>query len=73
MKTIEEKKQRINEYLKHSEEITNLFYDLLELRNASFREITTFCGLENNKIDSAYPSDYGKSIREIYPNFDKLL
>lgn len=73
MKNQAEKIERINEYLNHSEKITDLFYSLLELQNANFKDVTNFCGLDSNKIDSAYPNEYVKEIRNIYPNFDKGL
>lgn len=68
-----EKIERINEHLKHSEKITDLIYNILELQNANFKEIVNFCGLDYNKIDSAYSTDYAKEIRKVYPNFDKGL
>lgn len=73
MKTITE----INEYLNEYPELIELFSYIIDIKNgkSSMRDICE--GIlkmdekQINKIDSAYPSEYGKTIAEIYPNFYK--
>lgn len=56
--------------------LVDLFSNIIDIKNgkSTMRDICT--GIlsmdrkELNFIDSAYPYDYGKQIREIYPNFD---
>jgi hypothetical protein len=49
--------------------------DLLNFANyPDFQLLIKISGVtevQKRKIDSAYPCDYGKAIREIYPDFDK--
>lgn len=68
----------IIQYLEYSPELRELVTDIINLKNkgAGFRECLKFAGIteeQSNKIDSAYPCDYGRSIAEIYPDFYKGL
>lgn len=69
------KKERL---LKHIESMTDEQIELIGnlLNYASYPDYSTklkLCGIsdeQRNKIDSAIPCDYAKSIREIYPDFN---
>jgi hypothetical protein len=73
MQTINE----INEWMNLQPELIELFSHIIDIKNgkSSMRDICTgILQMEEkqvNKIDSAYPCDYGKSIAEIYPAFYK--
>ena len=73
MQTINE----INEYMNLQPELIELFSHIIDIKNgkSSMRDICTgilqMDDKEVNKIDSAYPCDYGKKIAEIYPTFYK--
>lgn len=63
-------------YLEHSDELRQLFADIISLKNGLITKdaLLMFAGVtkeETNKIDSDYPVDYGRSIANIYPEFYK--
>jgi hypothetical protein len=67
--------EEIIEYLEYSPELRELVTDIINLKNGGqqFSHILDFCGISEEqarKIDSAYPCDYAKAIREIYPDFN---
>lgn len=69
------KNEEIIQYLEYSPELKALVIDIIALKNGSQQQshILKFCGIteeEARKIDSAYPCDYAKAIREIYPAFN---
>ncbi len=69
------KNEEIIQYLEYSPELKSLIVDIINLKNGGqqFSNVLKFCGIteeEGRKIDSAYPCDYAKSIREIYPDFN---
>jgi hypothetical protein len=73
MKTINE----INEYMNLQPELVELFSHIIDIKNGKSTMSDICTGIlqmdekQVNKIDSAYPCDYGKSISEIYPAFYK--
>lgn len=71
MKT-NQKIELINASLKEYPELVNLFYDLLVIKSGYWPDFSKICELaeiDNNKIDSAYPHEYGNKMRELYPGF----
>ena len=55
-----------------NEEETNFLYTMFTKDYLTTRELIALFApeIDTNKIDTAYPCDYAKRIREIYPDFD---
>ncbi len=69
-------KETLNQYLDLYPELIELFGKIIDIKNGQSSKQDICKGLLQmsddaiNKIDSAYPVDYAKSIREIYPDFN---
>jgi len=72
--TIDEKREFLISIIENMDEEEIDFLDnLFNLENIiSTRELLNIFApeLDQNKIDTAYPVEYAKRIREIYPDFD---
>jgi hypothetical protein len=73
MKNTQNQIDLINANLKAYPELVDLFYNILTIKSgySCFSKLCEMAEVDKNKIDSAYPVDYGNSMREIYPNFVK--
>jgi hypothetical protein len=72
------KTELLNSYLNQYPELTELFLSIIQVKTGHYTfdslcEIAGFNKDQRNKIDSAYPVDYARSIEQIYPDFNNGL